>query len=328
MLTSASHFCLNDSLLPRAVVVLRARVRPNCRTVQPDTRCVSSGKPGRRAIEWVLLLFCVMAQCGCSTLSYYSQAIGGQFEIWRKQQPITEVLAQPGLSATLRTKLELVVAARAFAASQLGLPDGGSYHEYVELGREAVVWNVFAAPALSLTPLRSCYPIAGCLEYRGFFARQQAEAYAARLRTQNYDVFVGGVAAYSTLGWFDDPVLSTILAWDAERIVEILFHELAHQRVYIAGDTTFNESYAMAVGEAGVRAWLTAQGRDDRAYQTAHSHERAFIALLLEARAELARLYAGSMAMADKQRKKNARPGLASPTLLRTQGQLGWRHPI
>lgn len=254
----------------------------------------------RRARLVLLALSVALAAGGCSTLGYYGQAVGGQFEIWRRQAPIAEVLARPDLPAPLRAKLELVVAARRFAVQRLALPDNDSYRDYVDLGREAVVWNVFAAPALDLAPVKSCFPIAGCLEYRGYFAQAAAERHAASLRAQGYDVFVGGVAAYSTLGWFDDPMLSTVLAWNDERIAEILFHELAHQRVYLAGDTTFNESYAMAVGEAGVADWLATRAQSARDWQAAQAREQAFIALLLEARSRLAALYAGDLRLADK----------------------------
>jgi len=244
-------------------------------------------------------------QCACSTLGYYGQAAAGQFEIWRRARPIETVLAHDPLEPVVRARLVRVAEARAFAIDHLALPAGRSYTRYADLGREFVVWNVFAAPALSLTPLESCFPLVGCLDYRGFFDRARAERHAARLRAQRHDVFVGGVAAYSTLGWFADPVLNTMLRWDERRLVEIVFHELAHRRVYLPGDTTFNESYAMAVASTGMHAWLADQGRSPALQIEDEQREAAFLALIAETRAELAELYA-SAAPADAQRAAKA----------------------
>lgn len=244
-------------------------------------------------------------QCACSTLDYYGQAVAGQFEIWRRARPIETVLAQDALTPAQRARLMRVAEARAFASARLALPAGRSYTHYADLGREFVVWNVFAAPALSLTPIESCFPLVGCLAYRGFFDRARAERHAARLRAQGHDVYVGGVAAYSTLGWFADPVLNTMLRSDERRLVEIVFHELAHRRLYLAGDTTFNESYAMAVASTGLHAWLVEQGLDPALQIEDEAREAAFLALIAATRAELAELYA-SAAAADSRRAAKA----------------------
>lgn len=241
---------------------------------------------------------------GCATLGYYHQAFTGQLEIWRKAQSIDRVLAQSHLAPELRARLELAVAARTFAQEVLELPDNGSYHDYADLGRDYVVWNVFATPALSLEPVKSCFPLVGCLEYRGYFSESRAEQQAERQRARGLDVFVGGVAAFSTLGWFDDPVLNTILVRDEERIAEIVFHELAHQRVYLPGDSTFNESFAMAVGQTGVRLWLQSRGLADAHYVAAEARERAFIGLLLETRGQLETVYGGALPEAAKRAEK------------------------
>jgi len=191
---------------------------------------------------------------------YYLQAARGQLEIVRKRTPIVEVVADPATAPSLRRSLELVRSAREFGVTELGLPDNGSYRSYADLGRDFVVWNVFAAPEFSLEPKRWCFPVAGCVAYRGYFHRDAAEAEAARLAADGYDTHVAGVAAYSTLGRFEDPVLNTMMGWSDLRLVETLFHELAHQRLYVQDDTEFNESFATVVGRVGVRRWLQSRG--------------------------------------------------------------------
>lgn len=191
---------------------------------------------------------------------YYLQAARGQLEIVRKRTPIAEVVADPATSPALRRRLELVRSAREFGVAELGLPDNGSYRSYADLERDYVVWNVFAAPEFSLEPKRWCFPVAGCVAYRGYFDREAAEAEAARLAADGYDTHVAGVAAYSTLGRFEDPVLNTMMGWSDTRLVETLFHELAHQRLYVQDDTEFNESFATVVGRVGVRRWLQSRG--------------------------------------------------------------------
>ncbi len=199
-----------------------------------------------------LLLLCMSGLAGC----YYLQAARGQLEIVRKREPITGILADPATPADLRRRLELVRDARDYAAETLALPDNGSYRSYADLGRDYVVWSVFAAGEFSVEPKRWCFPIAGCVAYRGYFDREAAEAEAAGLAADGYDTHVSGVAAYSTLGRLRDPVLSTMMGWSDLRLVQTLFHELAHQRLYVPGDTEFNESFATVVGREGARRWL------------------------------------------------------------------------
>lgn len=192
---------------------------------------------------------------------YYMQAAGGQMEILRKRIPLSEIIDDPDTSEELKSRLEMVQGARRFAIDELLLPDNKSYQTFADLERDYVVWNVMAAPEFSLQPKTWCYPIVGCVAYRGYFAEEKARALGDRLRDQGFDVFVGGVAAYSTLGRFADPVLNTMMRWSDVDLVATLFHELAHQRLFIKGDTEFNESFATAVAEIGVARWLAAHGK-------------------------------------------------------------------
>ena len=252
----------------------------------------------RRAAIVGLLLTLLLA--GCTSLDYYQQAVAGQFQIWQRQRSIEALLAQHDLPAPLRAKLELVVRARRFAADHLALPDHGSYRQYADVGRDYVVWNVFAAPELSLTPHPSCYPLLGCLDYRGFFSHARARLHAVTLQARGYDTFVGGVAAYSTLGWLNDPLLNTVLRWDERRIVDTIFHELAHQQLYIAGDTTFNESFAMAVAQAGLVLWLGADPAAYQRYLVEQAREATFITLVQDYRKRLAAAFAAPVPDARK----------------------------
>lgn len=285
------------------------RLSPNITSVQ-------------HALKRLLLLAMVVSQSACSSLDYYLQAARGQYEIWHRQQPIERWLAAPGTPPAVRAKLTVVERARQFAAGRLALADHGSYHSYADLGRDYVVWNVFAAPELSLTALKSCYPLVGCLEYRGFFSEAAARLNAAVLAARGYDTFVGGVAAYSTLGWLNDPVLNTVLRRDEVHLVDIIFHELAHQRLYIAGDTTFNESFAMAVARAGVALWLADDAAALARYQAEQQREADFIALVMDTHARLATVYAGAGSPADKRAAKTA---LYSELVERYRGlKAGW----
>ena len=237
---------------------------------------------------------------------YYFQAATGHLSLLAKREPIAELLEDPGLDPVLRQRLTLVADAREFAVHDLALPDNGSYDSYVELDREFVVWNVFAAPEFSLKPHEWCFPIAGCVHYRGHFRRERAENEARRLQRQSFDVRVAGVPAYSTLGRFRDPVLSTMFGRGDDALVATLFHELAHQQLYVAGDTTFNESFATAVANAGLERWLESRGTPERykSYRDEHELTRSFVALADGVRDELRRLYASGLAADDKRSAK------------------------
>jgi predicted aminopeptidase len=236
---------------------------------------------------------------GCSSLAYYAQAAGGHLELMRLARPVPEVLADPATPAALRDQLLLSQRLRDFAVSELKLPDNASYRRYADLQREAVVWNVVAAPPLSLTLKTWCFPVMGCVGYRGYFQRAGAEALAAELRAQGLEVDVYGVPAYSTLGYSNwlggDPLLSTFLGWSEPELARLMFHELAHQVAYAGDDTTFNESYAVAVERIGGRRWLDRHGtpalRD--ALAAADRRREDFRALTQRTRDALQRLYEG-----------------------------------
>lgn len=252
-----------------------------------------------------LLLLAAAMLGGC----YYAQAVRGQIEVLSKREPIDEVLADASTPAELAQRLRLVEDARRYSIEELALPDNDSYTSYADLDRNYVLWNVFAAREFSIEPHRWCYPIVGCLAYRGYFKKERAEKVAADLAEDGYDVFLGGVSAYSTLGRFDDPVLNTMLGWDDVRLVEVLFHELAHQVVYIRDDTAFNESFATAVAEAGIRRYLSDRGREDQLenYEERRALMREMMTLLGDARDDLGRLYESAKDESDMRRSKQRR---------------------
>ncbi|MCI0914900.1 aminopeptidase [Pseudomonas putida] len=242
---------------------------------------------------------------GCSSLAYYGQLADGQWQLLRARQPVEQVLADPASSPQLRARLQHAEQARLFASKQLGLPDNGSYRVYADLGRSYVVWNVFATPELSLQPVTHCFPVAGCVAYRGYYQQGAARGAAAVMRQAGMDVYVAGVEAYSTLGWFDDPILSSMVGWGDERLAALIFHELAHQRVYVQGDTAFNESFATFVEHEGSRQWRAARGLE--ANQGEQSLQRdQFIRLILASRERLQAIYAGPLDDTHKRAAKQA----------------------
>lgn len=238
------------------------------------------------------LLAAVLGLSGCASLGHLAHLARGQLGIWRASEPIDAVLAEGDVDPAVASSLRAATEARDFAFAELALPDNGSFRNFAQLDREFVVWNVFAAPELSLEPVESCYPLAGCFSYRGFFSEDRAERHAARLRARGLDVYVGGVAAYSTLGWLDDPLLSSTLARGEVRTAEIIFHELAHERLYVADDTTFNESFAMTVANRGLELWLARRGGDFSRVLSEQARDAEFVAMLLHAREALEAAYA------------------------------------
>lgn len=234
----------------------------------------------------------LVALSGC----HLSHLTTGQYDLLSRREPIADVLADPARDTELRRRLSLLLEARAFAVAALQLPDNDSYSDYADLERPFAVWNVFAAPEFSLEGKTWCYPFSGCVAYRGYFDEARARAEAAALKAEGWDVEVGGVPAYSTLGWFDDPVLNTMLRWDDDRLVETLFHELAHQRLFVEGDTAFNESYASFVGDEGLRQFRAARGEPPPNAMAAQRHEQ-FLTLLLGARERLQALYAQPLSL-------------------------------
>ncbi len=259
-----------------------------------------------RARRLLLLAVLVPLLCGCDTLRYYSQAVGGQLTLLPRAAPIAEQLGREAVSPALKAKLEAVLRIREFASRELALPDNGSYKRYADLGRPFALWNVFAAPEFSLDPVDSCFVFIGCVSYRGYFSEADAQAEAAVLRARGYDVHVGGVPAYSTLGWFDDPVLNTFIHYPEAGLARLLFHELAHQVLYVKNDTLFNESFAATVEQAGVARWLAQRGSDsDRAaYERLQRMRNDFLALIAKYRAALERLYQEDLPAQEKREGK------------------------
>ena len=242
---------------------------------------------------------------GCTSLGYYGQLAQGQWQLLRARQPVDQVIADPASRPQLRARLQHAEQARVFASEHLKLPDNRSYRVYADLGRPYVVWNVFATPELSLQPVTHCFPIAGCVAYRGYYQQGAARGAAALMREKGLDVYLGGVEAYSTLGWFDDPILSSMVGWGDERLATLIFHELAHQRFYVQDDTEFNESFATFVEQEGTRQWRQARGL--AAIENGQGQQRdQFIRLVLASRERLQTIYAGPLDDAHKRAAKQA----------------------
>ena len=258
----------------------------------------------RRARCLVPLLLGVLLS-GCASLDYYAQVSRGQLDLLAARQPVAELLADPQTDPELQRRLAQAQQAREFASAHLALPDNRSYRLYADLQRPYVVWNVFATPELSLAPLTHCFPVAGCVAYRGFYQQGRARGAAALLQDEGLDTYVAGIEAYSTLGWFDDPILNTMLRWDDERLAAVIFHELAHQQLYVADDTAFNESFASFVEQEGLRQWRAARGL---APDDAHEERmrRQFTELILASRERLQALYASQLDEAQKRAAKAA----------------------
>ena len=241
---------------------------------------------------------------GCAGISYYGQLASGQLQLLRAREPVSTVIADPGRDPLLRAHLTQSQKARTFASQQLRLPDNQSYRLYADIGRPFVVWNVFATPEFSLTPQNHCFPIAGCVAYRGYYSQSAARGEAALQRLQGMDVSIGGVEAYSTLGWFNDPILSSMMAWGDERLATLIFHELAHQRFYVKDDTEFNESFATFVEQEGTRQWRAFRGLAPDSGAQVRQRDQ-FIQLVLDTRTRLERLYTLPLP-ADQMRQRKA----------------------
>lgn len=245
-------------------------------------------------IRWRLLaVFALCGLAGCASVRYYWQSIDGQIQLLAERQSIAVVIANPNTDPALKAKLARVLEIRDFASSELKLPDNPSYRGYADLRRSYVVWNVYATPEFSIAPEQWCFPIAGCVNYRGYFALADAGEFADGLREQAFDVFISGVPAYSTLGWFDDPVLNTFISYQDYEVSRLIFHELAHQVVYVGGDSEFNESFAATVETEGVRRWIVRHGdaRMQAAFESAQQRRTDFRALIVKYRAALADIY-------------------------------------
>jgi predicted aminopeptidase len=269
-------------------------------------------RPGRqRAVRSFIVTGVALALAGCSAAEFYWQGVSGQVDLMTRARPIPEVVRDMP-DGMLKTKLAHVQAMRAFATRELGLPDNGSYTRYADVGRQYVVWNVFAAPQFSLAARQWCFPVAGCVAYRGYFAEADARAEADRLAAEGYDVHVGGVPAYSTLGYFDDPVLSTFIRYRDAELARLVFHELAHQIVYVKDDTSFNESFAVAVEEAGLARWQMAQKESPESAQFSADVARIqrmrsdFRSMVRTTRDRLTALYASDLTSNEKLIRKAA----------------------
>ena len=238
---------------------------------------------------------CIGTLTGCG-LPYYLQAIGGQIDLLRKREPIEAVVADPNRDAAVRATLSSIAGMRGFAVNALGLPDNDSYTTYVDLERNYAVWNVVAAREFSVEPEQWCFPVAGCVAYRGFFDREAADRYRQRLDADGFDTWSGGVRAYSTLGWFEDPVLNTMLGAGEEYIASLLFHELAHQKLYIRDDSELSEAFATAVEEHGVARWLSERGATGalERYRQRAERQDEFGQLVVAQQARLMEIYGSS----------------------------------
>ena len=244
----------------------------------------------------MLVALAVSALPGCGTL-YVAQAAIGQWHVLHARRPIAAVVTDPRTPPTVRDTLSVVRDARDFASSDLYLPDNKSYRTYADIQRRYVVWNVVATPEFSISPKRWCFPIAGCVAYRGYFKEKKATAFAGDLSKQGYDVMVGGVTAYSTLGKFADPVLSSMIGYGDMDLTATIFHELAHQLLYVQNDSEFNEAFATTVEDEGLRRWLEKRGNSGAmaAFLKSHDHEHEFVQLFTSYRAKLTTLYASKM---------------------------------
>jgi predicted aminopeptidase len=250
----------------------------------------------------------MVAVVGCESLSYYRQAIAGQYQILSTQQPITKLIANTNTPATLRDRFRTVLDLREFAEKELFLPADRHYLKYSDVHRRHVVWNVYAAPELSLEQKTWWYPIVGSLKYRGYFSEKAARNYAAKLRRDCWDVYVSGVDAYSTLGWFKEPLLNTFIYDNPADLAETIFHELGHQRLFISGDTDFNEAFATLVGQEGTRRWLAQKGDTNalETYKASLAREDEYVRLVQATRAKLKVLYESNRSAPEKKAQKTA----------------------
>ena len=243
------------------------------------------------------------ALAGCSTVGYYAHLATGEMAVLRARVPIKQLIADPQVDPSLRARLQLALRARAFASATLKLPRNKSYTTYADIHRPFVMWNVFATPALSLQPVEHCFLFAGCVAYQGFYQHDRAELLADKLKQQGDDVWIGGVPAYSTLGHFADPLLSTMDRWSDDEMIGTIFHELAHQQFYVKNDTAFNESFATFVQREGLREWH-ADNHLPSPDPVEAARQRQFTELALATREKLKALYASDIADAVKRERK------------------------
>jgi len=254
------------------------------------------------------LLVIVPLLSGCGSVSYYSQAISGHMSLMAKRQSIQQLLDDSRVEGVFRERLVLVQSIRNFASESLKLPDNGSYRSFVPVSGDAVVWSLVATGAFSVVPKQWCYPVIGCASYRGYFEQEEAQRHRTRLEAEGLDVAMEPVPAYSTLGWFDDPLPGSVVHWNEWRLAGLIFHELAHQRLYVAGDSSFNEAFAKKVQQAGIAGWLgTTESRDGfTEWRLSQQRERAFVQLLMDIRERLKTLYKSSAGEIEMGREKRS----------------------
>jgi len=250
-----------------------------------------------RVLRWVGVLALGTMLVGCADTRYYWQSLSGHVKLMAAARPVDDWLTDQAAPSTLKQRLELARHLRQFAVAELKLPDNASYQRFADLQRRFVVWNVVAAPADSLALKTWCFPVAGCVGYRGYFDEADAQAMAASLRAEGWEVSVYGVPAYSTLGWMNwaggDPLLNTFVSYPDGELARLMFHELAHQVLYVADDTAFNESFATAVERLGGELWLAHQATPaaQRAYRDLDQRRQQFRELTRATRRELAQIY-------------------------------------
>ena len=275
-------------------------------TKKVSEQAAARNRTAARAARLALAVAGLAGLAGCTSTMYLLQAAGGEWHVIHARKPIVQVIDDPQTPQPMIRELAEVRDARAFASRVLKLPDNASYTTYSKIDRPYVVWNVVAVPALSVEPKTWCFPIAGCVAYRGYFSEKRAQAFAARLKRRGYDVVVEGVPAYSTLGKLPDPVMSTMMRYGSDELAAMIFHELAHQLLYVTDDSRFNEAFAVTVEEEGLRRWLEYKGRPIRIEELDRQRQEdgVFITLLRYTRARLARVYASAAPRQTKLRRK------------------------
>ncbi|MEM7207709.1 MAG: aminopeptidase [Pseudomonadota bacterium] len=259
-----------------------------------------------RLLRVILLLITGVSVASCASVGYYKQMLDGHLRLLDAREPIDELLTDQSIAPQLRSQLEAVEEIREFAMTELLLPDNGSYRSYADLDRDFVTWNVVATPELSLQPKAWCFWIAGCVNYRGYYKEESAEVFARQLRDRGYDVTVLGASAYSTLGWFDDPVLNTMLGGSSISLARVIFHELAHQKLYVSDSSAFNEAFATFVADTGVEQWLASTNRSDQIvrFRLRNARFLQFLKLLKNTQSRLTQVYTSAASTTVKRAKK------------------------
>ena len=257
-------------------------------------------------LKYSILIFSALTVSACSSFGYYMDLMAGHSELLEQQKPVAEILAEKETKPKLRKLLETSQDIRDFASKNLHLPENDSYRTYADLKRPYAVWNVVAAKEFSIKPKKWCFLFVGCLSYKGYFSKEEATAYGNELKKEGYDVYVAGANAYSTLGWFDDPLLNTMMYKSEARRAGIIFHELAHQVVYIDNDSAFNEAFATTVEQEGIRRWLDEKGKSDQyeEYLLNKKRDSQLNQLLKKTRENLKALYKTKISDEEKRQSK------------------------